>query len=336
MSQADIAVIIPFFQRRHGLLEAALRSALSQAEAARLRIVVIDDGSPVSARAELARMADVCTASVEIVERANAGAGAARNSGLDSLPGGIRYVAFLDSDDAWRPGHLTSALRTLELGADVHFADWWSFNFPEQSNFERIGPPHRDRALALDASLRRFDLGTTPMEHVVGQGGGVIQTSTVVYRFDRFRDLRFREQFYNCQDLVFWIDLGERGARFAFCLDAECDNGEGINIYQRSGWGTERSLQRLRNELLVWTSVERFYRLPPHLVTRNRQTIRNLEEAAVRDLLHRARRGLPIPYRHVKEIVRLSPGILLRAPRMPFKIARERMTGAPGPANEGP
>jgi succinoglycan biosynthesis protein ExoW len=327
MASPDIAVIIPFFQRRHGLLEAALRSALAQAEAARLHIVVVDDGSPVAARDELARMTGVPPGAVHVVERANGGAGAARNSGLDSLPATIRYVAFLDSDDAWRPGHITSALCTLDLGADVHFADWWSFNFPDQSNFQRIGAPHHDATRALDNSMRRFDLAVTPMEHVVGQGGGVIQTSTVVYRFDRFRSLRFREQFYNCQDLVFWLDLGEQGARFAFCLDAECDNGEGVNIYQRSGWGTERSLQRLRNELLVWTWVERSYRLPPALAARNRRTIRNLEDAVVRDVLHRARRGQPIAYRQLREIVRLSPGILVRAPLMPFKIFRERMSG---------
>lgn len=328
MTHPDIAVVVPFYQRRAGLLPAALRSAFAQAERDRLLVVIADDGSPLKATAELDRAPDLPRAQIEVLERPNGGAGAARNTALDSLPSHIELVAFLDSDDAWRPGHIGSALRTLALGPDVHFADWWSFNFPDRSNFDRIGPPHQDRARALDDSMRRFDLGTSAMEHVVGQAGGVIQTSTVVYRFSRYRALRFREQFYNCQDLVFWIDLGEQGARFGFCLDAECDNGEGINIYQRSGWGTEKSLQRLRNELYVWTSVRNFYRLPPGLHERNEQTIRHLEEAAVRDVLHRVRRGQPFPARLLTEIVQMSPGILARAPRTAIKALRERIGGA--------
>lgn len=322
----DIAVVVPFFQRKVGLLKGALASAFAQTIADRISvIVVVDDASPISAESELAERSGPPCDRISIIARANGGAGAARNTALDALPEGIRYVAFLDSDDRWRPHHLASALHALEQGADVHFADWWSFNFPSHTNFQRIGAPHQDLALALDESGRYFNLGITPLQHVVSEAGGVIQTSTVVYRYDRFPDLRFREEFYNCQDLLFWIDLGERGAHFAFCLDVECDNGEGVNIFQGAGWGSERSLQRLRNEIFLWTSVERFYALPPDLRRRNRKTLRHLHESVIRDVLHRLRRRLPLQAALLADIVSLDPSIVALAPYLPIKVLGERI-----------
>ena len=103
-------------------------------------------------------------------------------------------------------------------------------------------------------------LAVSALEHTVADGGGLIGTPTVVYRFDKFAELRFREEFYNGQDFFFWMDLSQLGRTFSFSFDVECDNGTGVNIYQASGWASEKSLQRLRNELFVWTSVERFYR----------------------------------------------------------------------------
>jgi succinoglycan biosynthesis protein ExoW len=116
------------------------------------------------------------------------------------------------------------------------------------------------------------------------------------------------------------MDLGELGARFCFSFDIECDNGEGINIFQASGWGTEKSLQRLRNELFVWTSVERFYRLSPAMLMANKRTIRNLQEAVGRDVLHRLRHGKPISMKLLRDIHRMAPATLPVALMTPFKM----------------
>lgn len=324
MPAPDIAVVVPHYQRTPGLLSAALRTAFSQTIAHRLLVIVCDDESPSPAGEELDGAAGLPTDQLIVIRRKNGGAGAARNTALDAVPAGVRYVAFLDSDDAWRPNHLQRAIAALERGYDAYFADFVAVGYPNIGNMERIGTLKAGEHPLIDASSQLHELAVTPIAHMVSDGGGLIQTSTVVYRFDKFRELRFREEFYNGQDFFFWMDLGERGARFAFSFDIECDNGEGINIFQASGWGSEKSLQRLRNELFVWTSVERFYRLDKHLLRANRRTIRHLQESVGKDLLHRLRHRKPIPSRLLTDIVRMAPSTLLATPLAMLKSLTSR------------
>jgi succinoglycan biosynthesis protein ExoW len=314
MSQPDIGAVIPYFQRKPGLLPQAVRSVFAQTYSDRMVVVICDDDSPVSAESEIRGLADLPQDRIIIVRQKNGGAGAARNNAINHLPAGVRYVAFIDSDDVWRPEHVERAVNALERGYDAYFADFTAVGYPGIGNMERIGSLKAAGNPVLDAGLRLHELGVSALEHVVSDGGGLIQTSTVIYRYEKFPKLRFREEFYNGQDFFFWMDLSELGARWAFTFDIECDNGTGINIYQAAGWGTEKSMQRLRNELFVWTSVERFYALPPHLRRANRNTIRNLQTDVGKDLLHRLRHGKPIPFKTVRDVVAMAPSTLAVAP----------------------
>lgn len=320
-----IAVVIPFFQRKEGLLAKALHSIFEQTLSAGILPIVVDDESPVPARTEIAKMPEGLRERTLVIEQKNGGAGSARNRALNHVPAGTRFVAFLDSDDTWRPGHLENAIRTLEAGYDAYFSDWWSYNYPETTNFERIGSLKPEGHQTVKNVPGTFELGVTPIQHILSDGGGVIQTSTVVYRYEKFPDLRFREEFYNGQDFFFWMDLGERGANFVFSTSVDADNGEGINIYQGAGWGTERSLQRLRNELFVWTSVNRFYALTPEQRAANKKTIRNLQQGVVRDVMYRLRRNLPISRKLLGDIVRFDPSFLAIAPLVPLKVLAQRL-----------
>jgi succinoglycan biosynthesis protein ExoW len=303
----DIAAVVPHFQRKPGLLTQAVRSAFAQTCSDRLCVVICDDSSPSPAADELRPLTDLPQARIHIHHQANGGAGAARNRALAELPEGIRFVAFLDSDDVWRPQHLQRSITALDRGFDAYFADFVAVGYPNIGNMERIGTLNSADHPLLDHDSRLHELAVSPIEHMVSDGGGLIQTSTVVYRWDKYPNLRFREEFYNGQDFFFWMDLGESGARFAFSYEIECDNGEGINIFQASGWGTDKSLQRLRNELFVWTSVERFYALSAASRSANRRTIRNLQRSIGLDVLHRLRRGKPVPFNLLRDIQQMAP-----------------------------
>lgn len=328
VNNPTVAVIIPHYQKQPGLLGKAVSSVFAQNTAASIHVYVIDDSSPVPAQSEIDGLPSIPSQQITIVRQPNGGAGSARNRGLELLPRETQFVAFLDSDDQWQPAHLDNALHVMGSEYDAYFSDWWSFNFPEQTNFQRIGTLKSENHKKVAATPDGFDLGVTPIEHILSDGGGVIQTSTVVYRFNKFPELRFREEFYNGQDFFFWMDLGELGAKFAFSTQVDCHNGEGINIYQSAGWGTERSLQRLRNELFVWTSVRRFYVLTKEQRDNNTRTIRNLETGVVRDVVHRIRRHKPIPGKLLADIARFDPYFLLHTLTVPLRLLANKLAQA--------
>jgi succinoglycan biosynthesis protein ExoW len=325
MTSPDIAVVIPHYQKTKGLLGQAVQSAFAQSVADRLLVIVCDDTSPSPAADELASFAARYPQQLLILKRPNGGAGAARNTALDAVPAGFRYVAYLDSDDAWRPDHIENAVHALELGHDAYFSNFIGVGYPDVGHFERVGNLFANQHPLLDAKRRIHALGCSALEHTVADGGGLIGTPTVVYRFDKYPHLRFREEFYNGQDFFFWMDLSELGASFVFSFNVECDNGTGVNIYQASGWGSEKSLQRLRNELFVWTSVERFYKLSPAMLAANRRTIRNLQEGLGRDVLHRLRHGKPVSLALLRDIFSMAPSSLPVALMAPLKMALARL-----------
>ena len=115
-------VVIPFFQRRPGVLASSLESVAGQDVGVPVRVVVVDDSSPVRAEQEVARVSFPSNFSVEIIRQANAGAGMARNRGIDALAD-VDYVAFLDSDDYWASYHLSSALLAFDYGFDYYTAE---------------------------------------------------------------------------------------------------------------------------------------------------------------------------------------------------------------------
>lgn len=111
-----VSVVIPVYNRAQ-LLPRALESALSQAEV--LEVLVVDDASADHPE-EAVRLAGDARVRCIRQER-NQGPAAARNRGVREAKG--EFVAFLDSDDAWRPGKLAAQLRFLrEQGADAVFS----------------------------------------------------------------------------------------------------------------------------------------------------------------------------------------------------------------------
>jgi glycosyltransferase involved in cell wall biosynthesis len=100
-------VIIPVYNRA-GVLRRALRSVLSQS-CQEFEIIVVDDGSSDNPATVISQFAD---ARIHLLRQENRGGGAARNTGIDAAAG--RFVAPLDSDDEFLPGHLERMKQLLE------------------------------------------------------------------------------------------------------------------------------------------------------------------------------------------------------------------------------
>lgn len=299
-----ITVVIPYFQRSPGILARALASIAAQQHCPQpLTVVVVDDGSPAPAQAELASFQAGFKASsplssqepgtptplvIELIEQDNAGPGAARNTGLNQVPACTRWVAFLDSDDEWMPTHLQRATHALHSGADCYFADHYQLE-QSTSAFARAGRirPEQHPLLAQDMELHQ-------LHHYQGDmldqilSGNVIGTSTVVYDFQKFHRLRFEASFQNAgEDYLFWMMLAQQGARFAFSSQVEARYGKGINIYAGSGWGTEQHLLRIHNEIKFRKMTRQRFDLSAPQQAQIRRKLRELRHDFAQDLLHR-------------------------------------------------
>ena len=107
-----VSIIIPTFNRKE-LLEEAVNSCLAQTYP-NLEVFIVDDGSTDGTEEVVLRklVGEWASKAVQYRKQVNAGASAARNTGL-ALAGGA-YVQFLDSDDILMPDKLELQISELE------------------------------------------------------------------------------------------------------------------------------------------------------------------------------------------------------------------------------
>jgi len=150
---SDVSVIIPAFNAAP-FVALAVASAFAQGPRVR-EVLVVDDGSTDGT-------ADAASAAgARVVQRANGGSGAARNTGVAGTGG--PYIAFLDADDEWPGGRLALLLGVLEsdtaldavFGEVVEFGEGRTESQPgaarlpgsmliRRAAFERVGPFRED------------------------------------------------------------------------------------------------------------------------------------------------------------------------------------------------
>jgi succinoglycan biosynthesis protein ExoW len=247
---SKIAVIIPYFQRRPGLLVRALDSITAQRPPGRRRldVIVVDDSSPLPVARELAEYDVPEMIRLQIVRRPNGGPGAARNTGLELVEADTDAVAFLDSDDCWAPQHLVHAMAALDAGADLYFADharpgvYESYFGSMGLDAGRIGRPVLDAPRLnqlADDKLRLI------LKHYLAQ------VSTIVLRWSKHRRQRFPPELRSAgEDQVYLLALaiGSSKILFSDALDAVC--GEGVNVYFGNlSWDAPGCLGRMADRL---------------------------------------------------------------------------------------
>lgn len=106
MANPLISVIIPVYNREH-CIKRAVDSVLAQSFKD-LEVVVVDDGSKDRSHEILQGYGGV----IRLMRQPNGGVSAARNTALRMARG--RWIAFLDSDDEWRPEKLEWQMKMVE------------------------------------------------------------------------------------------------------------------------------------------------------------------------------------------------------------------------------
>ena len=195
-----VTVVIPSYNRAR-LICIAIDSVLAQTYRP-IEIVVVDDGSKDDTRA----VVESYGAPVRYVHQANAGAAAARNTGIRHARG--EFIALLDSDDLWHPWKLEAQVRLLR--ARPHVGMVWTdmsaineqgemlqerylrtfYDAYEQARIEEVCTrterfaelwPDAPSAIA-DAPVLEGDIFSRIML------GNLVHTSTLVVRRSRLRE----------------------------------------------------------------------------------------------------------------------------------------------------
>jgi glycosyltransferase involved in cell wall biosynthesis len=107
MTSARLVSIVAPAHNAAGFLDSWIASIEGQRYAP-MEAVLVDDGSS----DHLAERAGRCPSWVRYIRQENQGPAAARNTGIRTARGD--YLAFLDLDDVWAPGHLRRAVAALE------------------------------------------------------------------------------------------------------------------------------------------------------------------------------------------------------------------------------
>jgi len=197
MTVCPVSVIIPA-HNCESCLSLALDSALAQ-EPRPAQIIVVNDGST-DGTADAARNYG---GGIVLLEQENRGQGAARNAGLAVAAG--EYVAFLDSDDYWKPGFLASCVRFLERHPEA-CAVGTMLIMRNADGTERILPQSLDPRLLTSGPFvidRFFDFWA---EHDhLRTGANLIRMSVIREAGGQRDDLRIS------QDLEYWAYIATFG-----------------------------------------------------------------------------------------------------------------------------
>jgi GT2 family glycosyltransferase len=132
-----VSVIIPTFNRAWAV-ERAVDSVLDQ-DYRPFELIVVDDGSTDQTAEILARYGNQLT----VVCQENRGVSAARNAGIARAEGDL--IAFLDSDDFWRPKKLTIQVDFFTSHPDALICQTGEFWV---RNGRRVNPGRRHRKLS--------------------------------------------------------------------------------------------------------------------------------------------------------------------------------------------
>lgn len=179
-----VSVIMPAYNAGP-FIEEAIASVAAQT-ITDWELIVIDDCSPDNTRQIIAGLAEKDARIRLLANDVNMGVAKTRNRGMDLCRG--RYVAFLDSDDYWKPRMLEKMIaRAEETGADIIYC-----------SYELV-----DEQGAKVCNDFMVPLETTFEESIVRS---VITCSTVLITGKLAKEHRFPTNMYH-EDIALWFQI---------------------------------------------------------------------------------------------------------------------------------
>lgn len=193
MGQSLLSVVIPTYNRAH-YLPCAVESVLAQV-GIEVEVVIVDDGSTDHTAAVVERHASRWRTRVRYLWQEHAERGTARNLGLRQAQG--TCVAFLDSDDIWRPHHATACMTALERNPEAVAAYGECGQIDAEGRVIRpwVRRPTDRRAMFRNLCLKRL----------------ILHPTEVIVRRSALEDVAFDPQIPGAEDWLLWVQLACRG-----------------------------------------------------------------------------------------------------------------------------
>lgn len=219
-----VSVILPVRNRPDGLRTAV--ASLREQTWTDWELIVVDDGS----WDDTLTILDVVAAEdprVRVLRRAHAGVSAARNAGIAAASGD--YVAFLDSDNTWRPRFLEDMMTAMTASG--------------------VAAAHASIASRNDDGTIVYRQGATTHQRLLA--GNTIDLNTLVVRTDALRDVGgFDTSLRRAVDFDLILKLAEReDLEHVETLGADYDNdetaGDRISTNEPLGWNVAVRLRHL-------------------------------------------------------------------------------------------
>lgn len=190
-----VSVITPLYNRADYIPQ--IVTTLGRQTFTDLELIIVDDGSKDDPRAAIENVKAAFPIRLIRCDH-NAGAASARNSGIDVARG--RYVAFLDSDDAWAPEKLLRQFQQVEKSRDKNL-------LVSLTRQLVVGP-------RIYVAPRRLLARGQEVGEYLFQRGGIIQSSMMFMDADLARSVRFVDGARGHDDWSFALRLEEAGASF--------------------------------------------------------------------------------------------------------------------------
>jgi glycosyltransferase involved in cell wall biosynthesis len=219
-----VSVVIPVYNSANNIAE-ALNSVLTQTFS-KYEVIVINDGSPDTTHLE--RALEPFREQIRYIKQENQGPSGARNTGI--LAARAKYVAFLDGDDRWLPGHLASQIALLE-------------------KHPALALVYADAVLTLDDIPVRTYFESCPQtrpvtfESLIKEESSVITSATVALRDALVTAGMFDTQFRRCEDFDLWV-------RIAHC-GYQLDYASQVQIVHRSRNGVSADAESMKRSLVA-------------------------------------------------------------------------------------
>ncbi len=218
MSNIGVSVIIPVYNRAK-FLARAVNSVLQQTFTD-FELIVVDDGSHDSPEMVMEKYSD---SRVKILKQKNAGVSSARNTGV--LNARYDLIAFLDSDDEWKPAKLDKQIRFLIDNPECRICytgeDWIRDHQP----FAHAKSKKKYGGLIFEYCLKDCFIGCS---------------TVIISKSVFFEAGMFDESFPVCEDYDLWLKISAKYPIFIIKEPLIYKHGGHEGQLSRIYWGLDR------------------------------------------------------------------------------------------------